>query len=151
MPSAMSCVKPPIALSGVRSSWLIVARNSLLARLADSAWARARSASARAHSSAASAALRSVISRRTTTVPSAANGVAAPSARSAQAYERQAHVHGHASSAWGTEHHIGLRNDRVAAEDLFQTLLERQAVFVGHGVGDFAERMTNRAGRGPAR
>src|SRR6476661_7758251 len=37
-----------MALSGVRSSWLMLAMNSLLARFAASAWPRASSASRRA-------------------------------------------------------------------------------------------------------
>ena len=36
-PWSMACEKPMMALSGVRSSWLILARNSDLARLAASA------------------------------------------------------------------------------------------------------------------
>ena len=51
-----SCAKPRIELSGVRSSWLMRDRNSLLARLA-------RSASSRAVRNAISAARRSVMSR----------------------------------------------------------------------------------------
>src|SRR4029434_2124247 len=49
---------PMIAFSGVRSSWLIMARNSDFARLALSAWSLVRSNSA-------SAALRSVMSKTT--------------------------------------------------------------------------------------
>jgi hypothetical protein len=53
----MSCTCPAIALSGVRSSWLMFARNWLFVRLASSASARAaRSAStSRAFASAAPA------------------------------------------------------------------------------------------------
>ncbi len=49
-----------MALSGVRNSWLMVARKRLLAALA-------RSASARASSSASSCSLRAVMSRMTAT------------------------------------------------------------------------------------
>jgi hypothetical protein len=55
---------------GVRSSWLMRLRNSLFAWLAVSAASRARSASARACSSASSARLRSVTSRELTITPS---------------------------------------------------------------------------------
>ncbi len=49
--SSSSCVKPSSALSGVRSSWLMRDRNSLLARLAASAPSRARCASSSARCS----------------------------------------------------------------------------------------------------
>ena len=58
--SSRSWPKPRMALSGVRSSWLMRERNSFLAALA-------RWASSRAASSANSAALRSLISRCTLT------------------------------------------------------------------------------------
>ncbi len=41
LPDSISCAKPRIALSGVRSSWLMLARKSDFARLAFSAWAMA--------------------------------------------------------------------------------------------------------------
>ncbi len=54
--SISSPVRPMIALSGVRISWLMLARNSLLARVAASARSRAASS---AWFEAASAAVRS--------------------------------------------------------------------------------------------
>src|SRR5438477_507589 len=57
---AMTCEKPMIAFSGVRVSWLILARNSVLLRLASSACSFAASKSR-------SAPLRSVMSSHTVT------------------------------------------------------------------------------------
>ena len=58
----MTSEKPMIALSGVRSSWLILARKSLLARLASSACVQACAI-------LSSAALRSVMSEYSDTTP----------------------------------------------------------------------------------
>ena len=55
-----------MAFIGVRSSWLMFARNALFARLA--AWA-----SSRAFSSSASAIFRSVMSRKTMTAPTSSS------------------------------------------------------------------------------
>ena len=60
--SSTKSVMPMMALSGVRISWLTLARNPLLARLA-------ASAASLAWCSSASARLRSVISRKTATPP----------------------------------------------------------------------------------
>ena len=65
--------KPRTALSGVRSSWLMLARNSDLARLARSAWSRAAT-------SACSVCLRSVMSRSEATKPPPGSGLRRSSA-----------------------------------------------------------------------
>ena len=57
---SISCVQPTIAFSGVRSSWLIVARKSSFIRLACSATLRSCRSLARAASRSSSARLRSV-------------------------------------------------------------------------------------------
>ncbi len=61
----ISSEKPIMALSGVRSSWPVLARNCDLARLAASALSRPRSESSLAQTSSASSALRSSVSHLT--------------------------------------------------------------------------------------
>jgi hypothetical protein len=61
-----------IAFSGVRSSWLTFARNTLLVRLARSALSRASTSASEVRSSSRSACRDSVVSRNTNTAPAPA-------------------------------------------------------------------------------
>ena len=63
VPESISCAKPRIALSGVRSSWLMLERKSDLARFACSATDLALSSSTFVSWSSCSLRLRSVTSR----------------------------------------------------------------------------------------
>ena len=102
--------KPMMALSGVRSSWLMVARKRLLAALA-------RSASARASSSACSCTLRSVTSRITATTSRSA------ASSSAGAIERPAaHL-----DPDELRRRIGRRRRRFAADAEFDRAAPRPA------------------------
>ncbi len=62
----------------------------------------------------------------------------------------EANVHGHASRSRSAQHHVRLRHDGVSAQDLFESLFERQAVAIGNDVGHVTEQMTHRARRRPA-
>jgi hypothetical protein len=89
---------PMIALSGVRSSWLMVARKRLLA-------AFARTASSRASSRARSWPLRSVTSRITATTSRSLSG---PSARSSGRQRISTQMNWEVSGASGTS--LRMRN-----------------------------------------
>ena len=69
VPDSMTCAKPSTALSGVRSSWLMLDRKSDLARLAFSATDLALSSSVFFSCSTRSRRLRSVMSRAAANTP----------------------------------------------------------------------------------